>query len=91
MVSLYCQGPQKRHSLKALGKEAAEKSASEERRETLGLSLDFGGGGRILLKKEVVEPRWLLEMECLEDLEYDGRVFVWSAALRVCVGGCNGE
>ena len=45
MVSLYCQGPQKRHSLKALGKEAAEKSASEERRETLGLSLDFGGGG----------------------------------------------
>ena len=26
-------------------------------------------------------------MECLEDLEYDGRVFVWSAAMCVCVLG----
>lgn len=45
MVSLYCRGPQKRRSLKALGLEAAEKSNLEEIRERLGLSLDFGGGG----------------------------------------------
>lgn len=45
VVSLYCQGPQKRRSLKALGREAAEKSAAEPPRERLGFRLDFGGGG----------------------------------------------
>lgn len=31
--------------MKALGREAAEKSAAEPPRERLGFRLDFGGGG----------------------------------------------
>lgn len=75
MVSLYCQGPQKRRSLKALGREAAEKSASEEPRERLGLSLDFGGGGATFKEDKI--PGIFSLCHRLGHIWEGGRLPVW--------------
>lgn len=75
MVSLYCQRPQKRRSLKALGKEAAEKSALEELKERLGFSLDFGGGGATFREEKILGIFSLCH--CLGHIWEGGRLPVW--------------
>lgn len=77
MVSLYCQGPQKRRSLKAPGKEAAEKSALRERGERLGLSLDFGGGGAAFREEKILGIFSLCHR--LGHIWEGGRLPVWEA------------
>lgn len=77
MVSLYCQGPPKRRSLKALGEEAAEKSALGELRERLGLSLDFGGGGAAFREEKILGIFSLCHR--LGHIWEGGRLPVWEA------------